>query len=169
MTRTIIASLVVLSFAACKKLPPEPAPVEPVAAAAVATPMTTAQAVAKLQEQFARVQFEFDQSTLTADSKDALAANAAILQRHPRITVEVQGHADERGTTDYNVALGQKRAKAVQAYLTGMGVGAARVQTVSYGEEAPLAKGSTEVAWSANRRCEFRILIGESGVEGTTR
>jgi len=170
MTRTVLVSLFVVStLAACKKQPPEPAPadVEPVAALAVK--MSTEQAVAKLQEQFARVHFDFDSSALNAETKAALSANADILQRHPRLSVEVQGHADERGTTDYNLALGQKRAAAVQAYLAALGVGGARVTTVSYGEEAPLERSNDEVAWSKNRRCEFRILVGEAGIEGTTR
>lgn len=151
---------------ACKKKAPEPMASE-VEAPAPALAMTTAEAVKTMTGHFAKVHFELDSSTLTAESKTALSANAALMQQHPRITIEVQGHADERGTVDYNIALGQRRAKAVSDYLSAMGVGSARVNLVSYGEEDPIVRSSGEVAWSQNRRCEFRILVGEAGVEGS--
>ncbi|MCA9297616.1 MAG: OmpA family protein, partial [Phycisphaerales bacterium] len=77
---------------------------------------------------FQRVHFEFDSATLTKASKDALSANATILQAHPRMSIQVEGHADERGTTDYNLALGQKRAQAVKEHLALLGVSSDRVK-----------------------------------------
>lgn len=124
--------------------------------------------IQQLRENFARVQFEFDSATLTADAKRALEANAAILQKHPDLQVEVQGHADERGTTEYNLALGERRASAVVSYLSVMGVSNARLTVVSWGEERPLAGGSGETVWAQNRRAEFRVLSANAVVIGTT-
>lgn len=125
-------------------------------------------AVQQLLENFQRVHFALDSSSLTDDAKAALTANAAILGDHPDLRVEVQGHADERGTVDYNLALGQRRAKRVTDWLTSQGVPTGRLRTVSYGEELPLVSGRDERAWSKNRRAEFRITAGSSAVVGTT-
>jgi peptidoglycan-associated lipoprotein len=125
------------------------------------------QAVADMQANFARVHFAYDSATLDASSKAALEDNARIMKNHPRLTVEVQGHCDERGTTDYNLALGNKRAAAVRDHLTAMGVAPNRVATLSYGEERPVAMGADESSWSQNRRAEFRVLVSEPGVAGT--
>ena len=119
---------------------------------------------------FSRVYFDTDGDTLNADSKAALDDNVAILQEHPDVKVQIQGHTDERGTTDYNLALGDRRANAVKEYLAGAGVGPSRLTVVSYGEELPAANGSNERAWSQNRRAEFVVTWGgEGGVQGTTK
>ena len=123
----------------------------------------------KLRANFERVHFGLDSSTLSDDAKDALAANAGILQRYPSVRVEVQGHADERGTIDYNLALGQRRARSVVTYLQRQGVSPNRLEVVSYGEERPLERGGGEVAWSKNRRAEFRVLEGEQHVASSTK
>lgn len=128
----------------------------------------TRAAVEQVLANFSRVHFETDQATLSAEARAILAENARILTAHPSIKVEVQGHADGRGTVDYNLALGERRAEAVVRALTAMGVAPSRVGTISYGEERPLAAGDTEVAWSENRRCEFRVTAGTEAV-GTTR
>jgi len=149
----------------CKKQAP------PVAAAAMSVPApreAPASAVQELRDNFARVHFDTDSATLDASTKAVLSANATIMQRHADLRLEVQGHCDERGTTDYNLALGQRRAKAVRDYLVGAGVAPSRVQTVSLGEERPLANGHGEVAWAENRRAEFRISQGDtSAVAGS--
>jgi peptidoglycan-associated lipoprotein len=116
--------------------------------------------VKEMMRNFERVYFGLDSAKLSGDALEALQQNAAIMQRSPGIKVEIQGHADERGTTDYNLSLGQRRASSVSGYLTRMGVGEARLDTVSFGEERPLVNGSTEGAWSKNRRAEFRITWG---------
>ena len=97
----------------------------------------------------------------------ALDANAAILQRHPDVRVEVQGHADARGTVDYNLALGFRRSAAVVDHLRARGVSAQQLAAVSYGEEIPLARGDGEPVWAQNRRAEFRVIAGPQTVEGT--
>jgi peptidoglycan-associated lipoprotein len=126
------------------------------------------EAVSQMMENFSRVHFATDSSQLDTQSQAALAANAHILDEHRDLRVEVQGHADERGTIDYNLALGQRRANAVVGYLVDQGVAPSRLPVVSYGEERPVADGSTEVAWAENRRAEFRIVAGTPGVQGTT-
>jgi peptidoglycan-associated lipoprotein len=105
---------------------------------------------------------------LTAEARTALDHNATVLLGHANLNLEVQGHADERGTTDYNLALGQQRAQSVYDYLVGQGVGTSRLTLISYGEELPSEMNSTEQAWSLNRRAEFRITWGGDSVEGTT-
>jgi peptidoglycan-associated lipoprotein len=122
----------------------------------------------ELMANFARVHFETDSSNLSPDAKEALQANAQILQQYPEIKVEIQGHADERGTTDYNLALGQRRANAVVTYMTSAGVASSRLPVVTYGEERPLDDRSGEVAWAQNRRAEFRVLSAAANIHGTT-
>ena len=151
-----------LSLSACKKKPTD-TDLGPSMGPTTSAPMpaTTEAAVQTLRENFERVHFAYDSANITSDSRQALSENAAILQRHPTVTIEIQGHADERGTTGYNLALGQRRAAVVQKQLTSMGVPASRLKTVSFGEERPLASGEGEVAWAANRRAEFRITTGD--------
>ncbi|CAA7618197.1 Outer membrane protein [Candidatus Terasakiella magnetica] len=99
-----------------------------------------------------RVFFDFDKSSLRADAKASLDKQAAWLKAYPNYALTVEGHADERGTRDYNLALGEKRANSVKEYLVAAGVAATRVKTVSFGKERPVALGSNEAAWSQNRR-----------------
>lgn len=101
------------------------------------------------------IYFEFDSSTLTAESRDLLSTFAAwAIQKKPKLRIE--GHTDERGTTEYNLALGDRRARAVASYLTDLGVDTALVDTITFGEERPAADGSTEADYSANRRGEVK-------------
>lgn len=99
--------------------------------------------------------FEYDKAALSADSKNKLSANAEWIKGHPGVTVQIEGHTDERGSVEYNLALGERRAKSVQAYLKNLGVDGKRMSIMSYGEEKPLAQGSDEAAWSKNRRANF--------------
>ncbi|MDC0609573.1 peptidoglycan-associated lipoprotein Pal [Vibrio sp.] len=103
-----------------------------------------------MQEQ--TVFFAFDNSTISSDYQDMLSAHAAYLTSHPSITVTIEGHADERGTPEYNIALGERRAEAVQKYLQALGVQASQMSIVSYGEEKPLVREHNESAYSKNRR-----------------
>lgn len=160
--------LLALSTACRKATPPTEVAVEPIVAPVAATPAPIPDAVVnQLIEQFQKVRFDLDSAKLGENSMAALAANATILQRHPRIKIQIEGHADERGTSDYNLALGDRRARSVKTYLGEMGIQASRIEIVSYGEEVPEAVGNDETAWSANRRCEFRILIPDAAVQGT--
>lgn len=102
-----------------------------------------------------RVYFEFDSSVIDAKSRAILNAHATYLKSQRAVTLTLEGHADERGTREYNLALGERRAKAVSAVLREMGVGKVRVYTVSYGEEQPAALGHTEDSWHLNRRVEI--------------
>ncbi|TAN55438.1 MAG: peptidoglycan-associated lipoprotein Pal [Magnetospirillum sp.] len=99
-----------------------------------------------------RVFFDFDKHALRADAKATLAKQAAWLKQYPNYSMTLEGHCDERGTREYNLALGERRANSVKEFLVANGVAAARVKTVSYGKERPVALGSNEAAWSQNRR-----------------
>ena len=140
---------------------PAPAPVTPTPPA---DPVLT-----QLRSNFERVFFDFDSAELSQESLDVLQENAAILQQNPDVSVRIEGHADERGTVDYNLALASERARKVLDTLTGMGVSANKLSTLSYGEERPLADASTESAWSKNRRAEFKVVRDPTdAVTGTT-
>lgn len=99
-----------------------------------------------------RVFFAFDSSALSADARETLTRQANWLRTYPAISVRVEGHADERGTREYNLALGARRATAVKNYLVALGVSAGRVDTISYGKERPAVLGSGPSVWSKNRR-----------------
>jgi peptidoglycan-associated lipoprotein len=101
------------------------------------------------------VYFAFDDDSLTGDAKRTLRENAQVLRNNSSARLEVQGNTDERGTSEYNLALGRRRAEAARRYLVDLGVGASRVTTVSFGEENPAVRGSGESAWSKNRRDDF--------------
>jgi peptidoglycan-associated lipoprotein len=111
----------------------------------------------RVADTLADVRFEFDRYDLTADATQALDANAAWLKANPRHLVLIEGHCDERGTGAYNLALGERRAKATQNYLTAHGVQAGRVSIVSYGEEKPQCSDHTEACWEKNRRAHFMV------------
>lgn len=103
------------------------------------------------------VYFAFDSSTLGTDAQDSLKANAEFLKTNTTVDVQVEGHCDERGGIQYNLALGERRAKAVRDYLVALGVAKARISVVSYGKEKPSAFGHDEAAWGKNRRGNFVV------------
>ena len=107
-----------------------------------------------------RVFFDFDKSTLTAKAQETLNKQAAWLSRAQGATILIEGHCDERGTREYNLALGERRATAVKDYLISKGVAASRIKTISYGKERPAVLGSNEWAWSQNRRGVTTITGG---------
>jgi len=102
--------------------------------------------------------FDTDRFDLTPAARDALAKNAAWLQKHPTISILVEGHCDERNTREYNLALGERRASTVRDYLVFLGIAQQRIQIISYGEERPFSLGSGESSWSLNRRSHFVIV-----------
>ena len=102
--------------------------------------------------------FDFDRADLSADARAVLRANAEWLKTNPAVRVEIEGHCDERGTSEYNLALGAKRAQAAREYLATLGVASARLSTTSYGEEIPLCKEASESCWKQNRRARFVIV-----------
>lgn len=109
-----------------------------------------------------RVFFGFDQASLSDEAKATVEKLAAWLKQYPQRTVTIEGHADERGTREYNLALGARRANAVRDYLIVMGIDPNRVETVSFGEERPAVSGSNPEAWSQNRRAVFVVEGGGS-------
>jgi peptidoglycan-associated lipoprotein len=102
-----------------------------------------------------RVHFDFDSSTIDSESRRIIEQHAAYLAAHPDINVNLTGHADERGTREYNLALGQRRDVSVERMLEVLGISSDRITTISYGEERPLAMGHDETSWRVNRRVEF--------------
>jgi peptidoglycan-associated lipoprotein len=101
------------------------------------------------------VYFDYDSYELRADALATLRTNAEKLRQAPNAIIQIEGHCDERGTQEYNLALGEKRALAVRSHLMNLGISGDRMITISYGEEDPVAYGSGESAWSQNRRAEF--------------
>ncbi|MBU1196039.1 MAG: peptidoglycan-associated lipoprotein Pal [Proteobacteria bacterium] len=103
------------------------------------------------------VLFEYDSSELTSEAKLLLKEKAVWLQANPGVSVTVEGHCDERGTTDYNLALGERRAQTAKSYLVNLGVSGSRLSTISFGEEKPVDASATEAAYRKNRRAHFSI------------
>ncbi len=127
--------------------PPAPAPTEPT------TPSTPAVSGSDFQPVF----FDFDSYTLTDAGRGALDGSARVLRDNPEVRVVIEGHCDERGTVEYNQALGERRALAARDYLVAAGIADGRLQTVSYGKERPFDPGHDESAWAQNRRAHFAL------------
>ncbi|HEX7190375.1 MAG TPA: peptidoglycan-associated lipoprotein Pal [Thermoanaerobaculia bacterium] len=104
--------------------------------------------------------FAYDESTLSPDAQNALQTSASWLKKNPQYNLLIEGHCDERGTEQYNLALGDRRANTAKEYLTTLGVDSARIRTVSYGEERPFDPGHDESAWAKNRRAHL-VLVGK--------
>ena len=106
------------------------------------------------------INFEYDQATVRATDQGILDRKAAILGANPNVKIQISGHADERGSDEYNLALGNRRAAAAKRYLENKGIDASRMDVVSYGEERPLNPGHDEAAYAQNRRDEFQVTAG---------
>ena len=104
------------------------------------------------------VYFEFDEATLSEQAKTILVRNAEWLRSNGQVRVQVEGHCDERGTSEYNLALGERRTEAVKSYLSSLGIEGSRLATISYGKERPVDPSHTEDAWARNRRVEFKAM-----------
>ncbi len=157
---TAFAIAAALSAAGCSKKAPKSLPPEPGAATSTDTgggnggaaiPGSQADFVAQMLGKDT-IYFDTDKFDIDAEDVAALQTQAAWLQRYPAKRATIEGHCDERGTREYNLALGERRANAAKNYLVGMGIDAARVSTVSYGKERPIAIGSDETSWARNRR-----------------
>lgn len=144
--------------------PPEPVappPAPPVTEDAVETPWWENKDLRELNEEAARrgfhsnVYFNFDESDLLPEARQKLEENARFLKENPELKATVEGHCDERGTNEYNLALGDRRANNAKDFVVGVGVGAERLKTISYGEERPVCTESTESCWARNRRAYF--------------
>jgi len=103
------------------------------------------------------VHFNYDSAALSDEARRTLETHAETMRLYPTMTVLIEGHCDERGTTEYNLALGERRASAAFNYLTSLGIPASRIKTISYGKEFPKDPGHNEAAWAANRRAHFQI------------
>lgn len=106
------------------------------------------------------IYFDFDRYDLRADARVSLKANADWLKTNPSAKVQIEGHADERGTNEYNLALGAKRAQTAKDYLVTLGISAERLSTISYGEELPVCREHTEECWQRNRHDRFVVITG---------
>lgn len=133
---------------------PQPEPPKPEPKVEEATAAKASEAIS-----LETVYFDFDKSDLRKDTLDVLAKNAeALLKKDADAKIKIEGHCDERGTDEYNLALGDRRAKSVAGHLIKLGVAADRISTISYGKEKPAVEGHDEAAWAKNRRAEFVIV-----------
>jgi peptidoglycan-associated lipoprotein len=119
------------------------------------SPPTTGQGEETTSANLRDAYFDFDDASLREDAKAALDGNAKYMESHSSMNVVIEGHCDERGSVEYNLALGEKRARAAKDYLASYGINASRMTTISYGKERPFDPGHTEEAWAANRRAHF--------------
>jgi len=170
-----------LTLSACRReAPPPPAPPAPAAAGPNLDSLRAFEdSVRRAQEEAARlaaereraaanaraileqrVHFDYDESTIRSDTEQVLRQKVEILRASPAVQIRIEGHADERGSVEYNLALGNRRAQAVLDFFTQQGIAATRFQTTSFGEERPLVNQSNESAWAQNRRAEFVIFSG---------
>lgn len=130
---------------------PTPQP-EPVQEAPRPEPLDTSPSIAFVLQ---RIHFDFDKFDLTGQALSILAENARVLNAYPEATIAIEGHCDERGTIEYNLALGDKRARAAKDYLISLGISPSRISVITYGKERPIDYGHNESAWAQNRRAEF--------------
>ena len=144
-----------LLLAACGSPPPPPPPEGPPGGPGAGNAGSTNITPGSQQDLEAsagdRVFFAFDRSDISAEAREILTRQADWLRRYPNVTVTIEGHCDERGTREYNLALGERRAQAVKNVLVALGIPASRINTISYGKERPIVVGSNEEAWVQNR------------------
>lgn len=165
-TTAMIAAVTMLALGACSKKAPEELPPAPEGADS-GTGADTGIGNAVIpgsQQDFVnsvtsdRIFFDFDQYNVDSQDMATLQSQSQWLQRNPAVRVTLEGHADERGTRDYNLALGERRANAAKNYLASLGIDPSRIQVISYGKERPAALGSNEEAWAQNRRAVTVVI-----------
>jgi peptidoglycan-associated lipoprotein len=168
LTTTILLATALVTTAACSKkrpqvLPPAPgeAPTPPPATSGNGMDSVAPGSAADFKRSVTSdtVLFGLDMVDIDATARAVLDSQADWLQRYPAVTITVEGHCDERGTREYNLALGDRRANAAKNYLAARGVAASRINTISYGKERPVALGSDEASWAQNRRA-VTVVIG---------
>jgi peptidoglycan-associated lipoprotein len=148
---------VLLLLAACSSPPPEAPPAGPPGGPGGAGGIGSTNIVPGSQQDLEasagdRIFFSFDRSDISPEAREILTRQADWLRRYPNVTVTIEGHCDERGTREYNLALGERRAQAAKNVLVALGIPASRISTISYGKERPAVVGSTEEAYAQNRR-----------------
>jgi peptidoglycan-associated lipoprotein len=137
--------------------PPPPPPATPAEDPNIAIERARAALIATIGN---TIHFEFDRAEIRPQDEPILNEKATILQQHPQVRLRIAGHADERGSDEYNMVLGQRRAQAAKAYLERRGIDGSRIDVISYGEERPADPRSNEEAWALNRRGEFEVIAG---------
>ena len=167
---TLVALILTFLLVGCAKEEPPPPTVEPPPRPAAPPPpppsppppppgpSISQQAFQEFQNQ--DIYFDFDKYDLRTDARTILDRKASFLNQNSSVRVQIEGHTDERGTVEYNLALGERRANAAKQYLTTAGISAGRLSTISYGEERPLDPGHNEAAWARNRRDHF-VITGQ--------
>lgn len=191
-TFVVAALAAVLFVGACKKDPPPPpeptgpsqAELDSIAAARAAAAAAEAAAAARVAAEAAareaaareaalaaaratlteRIHFDYDVAEIRPDAERVLRAKLEILRASPNVILRIEGHCDERGSNEYNDALGNRRAQATVDFFTNFGLGASRFAIVSFGEDRPMANQSNEDAWAQNRRAEFIITAGQNDI-----
>lgn len=154
----VLSAVLFLAGGACAKKAPPAATATPVPdSAPAAAPATSGQATPANEVVFRRVHFALDRSDLSPEATAILAEGAKALLANPALRLRVEGHADERGGTQYNLALSLRRAEAIRRYLVELGVERSRIDVVAFGSERPLVQGHDEAAWSKNRRGEMAV------------
>jgi peptidoglycan-associated lipoprotein len=160
----MVAAIAMLAVGACSKKAPETLPPIPEGTGSTDPGPSTGGVVPGSQQDFVnsvssdRIFFGFDQYNVDAEDQATLASQAQWLQRNSAVRVLLEGHADERGTRDYNIALGERRANAAKNYLASLGVDPSRIQVISYGKERPAELGSNEEAYAKNRRAVTVVI-----------
>jgi peptidoglycan-associated lipoprotein len=137
-----------------------PAPPPPPARSPVATDTVHSAPDTRGSTLAERIHFALDRADLTPEARTALAAKAEVLRTSPNVSLRIAGHADERGSDEYNLALSKRRAAEAKRFLMQQGIDSTRLETVGYGEEQPLDPSSTEPAWAMNRRADFNVSGG---------
>jgi peptidoglycan-associated lipoprotein len=150
--------------------PPPPPPATPLPAPSPRPPVSPtegneAERAAALQVLRERVHFDYDLAVIRPEAEAVLDRKLAVLRQYPQIRLQIEGHCDERGSVEYNQALGNRRATAVRNYLVSRGIAESRLETTSFGEERPLVPQSNEGAWSQNRRAEF-VVVNPDAISG---
>src|SRR3972149_3031385 len=121
-------------------------------------PQIAREAEVKVVPQLDDIHFDFDKSDIRTDAREILQKNADWLQNNPDIKIQIEGHCDEKGTAEYNLALGERRAMSTKKYLISLGISADRIYTISYGEELPIDPNHSEDSWTKNRRAHFLVI-----------
>lgn len=167
----LVSSILALAAVGCSKPAAptpelqEPAPASNTNAAAPAAPADTANPAAAAAAPAASseiitetVYFDFDSATLTGKTQDILRNLAQTVKSNPGVKIQIEGHCDERGSNEYNLALGERRARSIQEFLISDGLSTTDLSTISFGEERPVENGSGESSWAKNRRGEFKRM-----------
>lgn len=157
LTGALVLALAAFGAVGCKKKGPKPGVSGTGGEVMGADQGASARAAAirEAQNQLQTVYFQYDSSDLDGAAQATLRQDADVINRYPDVRIQIQGHCDERGSEEYNLSLGDRRARAIMDYLVNLGINPARLSTITFGEERPVDPGHDEAAWARNRRGEF--------------